>query len=258
MSALRTEEVLDVQHWSDGYFSLKTTRDPGFRFESGHFVMLGLEIDGRPLMRAYSIVSPHWAEHLEFLSVIVENGPLTSRLKDIKPGDKVILSAKPVGTLVMHDLNPGKNLFLFSTGTGLAPFMSIIHDPEAYERFEKIVLVHSVRRVADLAYHDYLVNELPNHEFLGEEARAKLVYYPTVTREPFRNQGRITTLIDNNKLTDDIGLPPLNPETDRAMICGSMELIKTIEGQLDARGFHLSPSHGHPGDYVIERAFVER
>lgn len=258
MSALRTEEVLEVQHWSDGYFSLKTTRDPGFRFESGHFVMLGLEIDGRPLMRAYSIVSPHWAEHLEFLSVIVENGPLTSRLKDIKPGDKVILSAKPVGTLVMHDLTPGKNLFLFSTGTGLAPFMSIIHDPEAYERFEKIILVHSTRRVADLAYHDYLVNDLPHHEFLGDEARAKLVYYPTVTREPFRNTGRITTLIETDKLTADIGLPPLDPETDRAMICGSIEMIKSIEELLDARGFQLSPSHGHPGDYVIERAFVER
>jgi len=258
MSALRTETVLEVHHWSDGYFSLKTTRDPGFRFESGHFVMLGIEVDGRPLMRAYSIVSPTWEEHLEFLSVIVEEGPLTSRLCHIKPGDSVILSAKPTGTLVIHDLNPGKHLYLFGTGTGLAPFMSIVRDPEAYERFEKIVLVQSVRRVADLAYHDYLTNELPNHEFLGEEVRAKLIYYPTVTREPFRNTGRITTLIENGQLCRDIGLPPLNPETDRAMICGSMTMIREIEGLLDGRGFQISPSHGHPGDYVIERAFVER
>ncbi len=258
MSALRTEKVLDVHHWSDGYFSIKTTRDPGFRFENGQFVMLGIPVDGRPLMRAYSIVSPNWEEHLEFLSVIVADGALTSRLKDIKVGDEVMLSAKPVGTLVIHDLNPGKNLFLFSTGTGLAPFMSIVRDPEAYERFDKIVLVHSVRGVADLAYDDYLTNELPNHEFLGDDVRAKLIYYPTVTREPFRNQGRITTLIESNKLTDDIGLPPLNPETDRAMICGSMSMLRQLEEMLDARGFQQSPSHGHPGDYVIERAFVER
>lgn len=258
MSALRTEKVLEVHHWSDGYFSIKTTRDPGFRFENGQFVMLGIPVDGRPLLRAYSIVSPNWEEHLEFLSVIVADGALTSRLKDIQVGDEVTLSAKPVGTLVLHDLNPGKNLFLFSTGTGLAPFMSIVRDPEAYERFEKIILVHSVRGVQDLAYDDYLTNELPNHEFLGEDVRAKLIYYPTVTREPFRNQGRITTLIESNKLTDDIGLPPLNPETDRAMICGSMSMLRQLEEMLDARGFVQSPSHGHPGDYVIERAFVER
>ena len=258
MSALRTEKVLEVHHWSDGYFSIKTTRDPGFRFENGQFVMLGIPVDGRPLLRAYSIVSPNWEEHLEFLSVIVADGALTSRLKDIQVGDEVTLSAKPVGTLVLHDLNPGKNLFLFSTGTGLAPFMSIVRDPEAYERFEKIILVHSVRGVKDLAYDDYLTNELPNHEFLGEDVRAKLIYYPTVTREPFRNQGRITTLIESNKLTDDIGLPPLNPETDRAMICGSMSMLRQLEEMLDARGFVQSPSHGHPGDYVIERAFVER
>jgi ferredoxin--NADP+ reductase len=258
MSALRTEEVLAVQHWSEGYFSLKTTRDPSFRFESGHFVMLGIEVDGRPLTRAYSIVSPNWADYLEFLSVIVPDGPLTSRLKDIKVGDKVLLSAKPVGTLVLHDLNPGKNLFLFSTGTGLAPFMSIVHDPEVYELFEKVVLVHSVRRVVDLAYHDYLTNDLPNHEFLGEEVRQKLVYYPTVTREPFRNTGRITTLLESNKLTSDVGLPPINPTTDRAMICGSMTMLKSISEILDDRGFQVSPSHGQPGDYVIERAFVER
>ena len=258
MSALRTEKVLEVHHWSDGYFSIKTTRDPGFRFENGQFVMLGIPVDGRPLLRAYSIVSPNWEEHLEFLSVIVADGALTSRLKDIKVGDEVTLSAKPVGTLVLHDLNPGKNLFLFSTGTGLAPFMSIVRDPEAYERFEKIILVHSVRGVGDLAYDDYLTNELPNHEFLGDDVRAKLIYYPTVTREPFRNQGRITTLIESNKLTEDVGLPPLNPETDRAMICGSMSMLRQLEEMLDTRGFQQSPSHGHPGDYVIERAFVER
>lgn len=258
MSALRQETVLSVQHWSDGYFSLKTTRDPGFRFESGHFVMLGLPVDGRPLMRAYSIVSPHYEDHLEFLSVIVENGPLTSRLKDVQPGDEITLSSKPVGTLMLHDLNPGEKLYLFSTGTGLAPFMSIVRDPEVYDRFDKIVLIHSVRRVADLAYREYLENELPDHELLGEEVRAKLIYYPTVTREPFRNQGRIPALIESGKLFDDIGLPPLDPARDRAMICGSVAMLKSISAQLDERGFEVSHSHGHPGDYVFERAFVER
>ncbi|MCQ4273131.1 ferredoxin--NADP reductase [Pseudomonas kuykendallii] len=258
MAAIGTESVLSVHHWNDSLFSFKTTRDPALRFENGHFVMIGLGVEGRPLMRAYSIVSANHDEHLEFLSIKVPDGPLTSRLQHLKEGDPIFISRKPVGTLVMHDLRPGRNLFLFGSGTGLAPFMSIIRDPEAYERFERIVLVHSVRTISELAYHDYISHELPEHEFLGEEVRAKLVYYPTVTREAFRNQGRITTLIDNGKLCDDIGLPPLNPQSDRVMLCGSPAMLDELTRMLDARGFEASPQQGEPGDYVIERAFVEK
>ena len=258
MAAIGTESVLSVHHWNDSLFSFKTTRDPALRFENGHFVMIGLGVEGRPLMRAYSIVSANHDEHLEFLSIKVPDGPLTSRLQHLKEGDPIFISRKPVGTLVMHDLRPGRNLFLFGSGTGLAPFMSIIRNPEAYERFERIVLVHSVRTISELAYHDYISHELPEHEFLGEEVRAKLVYYPTVTREAFRNQGRITTLIDNGKLCDDIGLPPLNPQSDRVMLCGSPAMLDELTRMLDARGFEASLQQGEPGDYVIERAFVEK
>lgn len=258
MSALGTESVLSVHHWNDTLFSFRTTRDPALRFENGHFVMIGLEVGSRPLMRAYSIVSANHDEHLEFLSIKVPDGPLTSRLQHLKVGDSLIVSRKPVGTLVMHDLRPGKHLYLFGTGTGLAPFMSIVRDPEAYARFEKIVLVHCVREVSELAYHDYLTHELPEHEFLGEEVRAKLLYYPTVTREAFRHTGRISTLIETGKLTDDLGLPRLNPDTDRVMLCGSPAMLDTLTAQLDGLGFQPSPSQGVPGDYVIERAFVEK
>lgn len=258
MAALRSEEVLSVNHWNDKLFSFTTTRDPGFRFESGHFVMVGMEVDGRPLMRAYSIASPHYDETLEFLSVKIANGPLTSRLQHVQPGMKLLVSSKPVGTLVLSDLKPGKTLYLFATGTGLAPFLSIIRDPETYERFEKVVLVHGVRMISDLAYADYITHDLPKHEYLGEEITAKLIYYPVVTREPFRNQGRITEIIESGRLFTDIGLPPLDPATDRAMICGGPSMLADIAAMLDARGFAVSPSHGVPGDYVIERAFVER
>lgn len=258
MAALRSEEVLSVNHWNDKLFSFTTTRDAGFRFGSGHFVMVGMEVEGRPLMRAFSIASPHYEDRLEFLSVKVANGPLTSRLQHVEPGMKLLVSAKPVGTLVLHDLRPGKTLYLFATGTGLAPFLSIIRDPETYARFEKVVLVHGVRRISDLAYSDYITHELPKHEHLGEEVASQLIYYPAVTREPFRNQGRITALAASGKLFADIGLPPLDPATDRAMICGGPAMLTDIAAMLDARGFEVSPSSGHPGDYVIERAFAEK
>ncbi|RFA26549.1 ferredoxin--NADP(+) reductase [Alkalilimnicola ehrlichii] len=258
MASVNQEEVLSVHHWNDTLFSFRTTRDPSLRFENGHFVMIGLEVEGKPLMRAYSIVSANHEEYLEFLSIKVPDGPLTSRLQHLKEGDNLLVSRKPVGTLVLGDLLPGKNLFLFGTGTGLAPFMSIIKDPEAYERFDKIILVHGVRFVSELAYHDYIQYELPEHEYLGDEIREKLVYYPTVTREEFRNQGRITTLIEQNKLTDDLGLPPLNPEHDRAMLCGSPSMLKDVTAMLDERGFEASKHQGHAGHYVIERAFVEK
>ncbi|MEH6669567.1 ferredoxin--NADP reductase [Halopseudomonas sp.] len=258
MAAMGTESVLSVHHWNDTLFSFKTTRDQSLRFENGHFVMIGLPIGGKPLMRAYSIVSANHDEYLEFLSIKVPDGPLTSHLQHLKEGDALFISRKPVGTLVIHDLHPGKNLFLFGTGTGLAPFMSIIRDPETYERFEKVVLVHCVRQVSELAYHDYLTQQLPEHEFLGEEVREKLIYYPTVTREPFRNQGRITTLIESGKLASDIGLPPVNAGTDRVMMCGSPAMLEELTGMLDRMGFSASPQQGEPGDYVIERAFVEK
>jgi ferredoxin--NADP+ reductase len=256
--AFNEEEILEVNHWNDTLFSFKTTRSDSLRFENGHFVMIGLKVDGKPLMRAYSIASPNYEEQLEFLSIKVPDGPLTSRLQHLKPGDKLLVSKKPVGTLVIDDLTPAKNLFLLATGTGLAPFMSIIRDFETYERFDKVILCHGVRYVSELAYHDYILNELPKHEYLGEMISEKLVYYPTVTREPFKNQGRITHLIENGKLAQDLGMPQLNPETDRAMVCGSQVMNEDTCKILDDLGFRVSESTGDAADYVLERAFVER
>lgn len=258
MSKLATERVLSVHHWTDSLFSFRTTRDPGLRFENGQFVMIGLELGGRPLLRAYSIASPNYEEHLEFFSIKVPNGPLTSRLQHLKPDDELLVSRKPTGTLVIHDLLPGRHLYLLSTGTGLAPFLSVIQDIEAYDRFDKIVLVHGVRHVNELAYADFIEQQLPDNEFFGDEVRQKLIYYPTVTREPFRNQGRLTDLINSGKLFDDIGLPPLNAAHDRVMICGSPQMLADTAALLDARGFKVSSRIGEPGDYVIERAFVEK
>jgi ferredoxin--NADP+ reductase len=258
MTTIATERVLSVHHWNDTLFSFKTTRDRSLRFRNGHFVMIGLEVEGRPLMRAYSIASANYEEHLEFLSIKVQDGPLTSRLQHLKVGDPILVSRKPTGTLVLDDLLPGKNLYLLGTGTGLAPFLSIIKDPEAYARFEKVVLVHGVRQVSELAYSDFISKELPRNEFFGDEVREKLIYYPTVTREPFRNRGRLTDLIESGKLFEDIGLPPLDVLTDRVMVCGSPSMLQDTCALLDARGFMVSPRVGEPGHYVIERAFVER
>ncbi len=258
MVALATERVLDVRHWNDSLFSFRTTRDASLRFENGHFVMLGLPVNGKPLLRAYSIASANYEDHLEFFSIKVAGGPLTSRLQHLKPGDDIIISRKPVGTLVLHDLLPGKRLYLLSTGTGLAPFLSIIRDPQTYERFDKVVLVHGVRQVSDLAYHDYLTHELPQHALLGQVIRDKLVYYPTATREPFRYNGRLTELINSGKLFSDVGLPSFTPDDDRAMLCGSPSMLIDTRALLDARGFTASPHIGTPGHYVFERAFVER
>ncbi|MGL4574364.1 MAG: ferredoxin--NADP reductase [Burkholderiaceae bacterium] len=258
MAALYTEKVTKVHHWNDTLFSFSTTRDPALRFANGHFVMLGLPVDGKPLLRAYSIASANYEEELEFLSIKVQDGPLTSRLQHLKVGDEILIGKKPVGTLVIDDLLPGKHLYLFGTGTGLAPFMSIIKDPETYERFEKVVLVHGVRLVSELAYQDYIEKELPVHEYFGDMVRGKLIYYPTVTREPYRNRGRLTDLVDSGKLFEDIGLPSLDPARDRAMICGSPSMLADTSAMLDKRGFKISPSQGVPGDYVIERAFVEK
>jgi ferredoxin--NADP+ reductase len=256
MSAFLEEKVLSVHHWTDRLFSFTTTRDPALRFSNGHFTMIGLRVDGKPLLRAYSVVSANYEEHLEFLSIKVQDGPLTSRLQHIQVGDTLIVGRKPTGTLVVDYLLPGKRLYLFGTGTGLAPFLSIVRDPETYDKFEQVVLVHGVREVAELAYRDYLTKELPQHEFLGELVRDKLRYYPTVTREAFEHQGRITELIDNGRMAADLGLPALDPAHDRAMLCGSPAMLKDLKALLEARGFKEGNTTT-PGDFVVERAFVE-
>ncbi|NDY91671.1 ferredoxin--NADP reductase [Ideonella livida] len=255
MSAFHEERVLSVHHWTDRLFSFTTTRDAGLRFSNGHFTMIGLRVDGKPLLRAYSIVSPNYEETLEFLSIKVQDGPLTSRLQHIQVGDSVIVGKKPTGTLLIDYLVPGKRLYLLSTGTGMAPFLSIIRDPETYEKFEEVILVHGVREVKELAYHDYLTQELPQHEFLGEMVSKQLKYYPTVTREPFKNQGRVTDLIENGKLFADLGVPALNREEDRVMICGSSAMLRDLKEMMEARGL-AEGNTTTPGDFVIERAFV--
>jgi ferredoxin/flavodoxin---NADP+ reductase len=258
MATIGTEKVLTVHHWNETVFSFTTTRDQSLRFENGHFIMLGLQVDGKPLMRAYSIASANYEEELEFLSIKVQNGPLTSRLQHLQVGDTVLVSKKPVGTLVISDLLPGKNLYLFGTGTGLAPFMSIIKDPETYDRFERVILAHGVRFISELAYSEFIENTLPSNEYFGDVVREKLIYYPTVTRETFRNEGRLTELIDTGKMALDLDLPELDPDTDRVMLCGSPSMLADTCKRLDARGFIASPQTGHAGHYVIERAFVEK
>ncbi|WP_376695946.1 ferredoxin--NADP reductase [Wenzhouxiangella sp. EGI_FJ10305] len=256
MDKFRRERVLSVHHWNDGLFSFRTTRDPGLRFESGQFIMIGLEVDGKPLMRAYSFASASWEEELEFFSIKVPDGPLTSRLQNLEVGDEILLSKKPTGTLLISDLHPGKRLYLLSTGTGLAPFLSIIKDPETYERFDSVIVAHGVRNIEDLAYRETISDELPNHELLGETIRGHLLYYPAVTREPFVHNGRLTHLLESGQLTEDLNLPPLDPKYDRVMLCGSMAMLKDFRELLDKRGFEASPSIGQAGDYVFERAFV--
>jgi len=258
MSAFLEETVLSVHHWTDRLFSFKTTRDETLRFSNGHFTMIGLRLEGgKPLLRAYSIVSANYEDHLEFLSIKVQDGPLTSRLQHIQVGDKIVVGKKPTGTLLIDYLLPGKNLYLFGTGTGVAPFLSIVRDPETYERFEKVILVHGVRQVAELAYHDYLSQELPAHEFLGEMVSAQMLYYPTVTREPFRTQGRIPELIESGKMQADLGLPSFDLAHDRAMLCGSPAMLRQLKELLEARGF-MEGNTTKPGDFVVERAFVEQ
>ncbi|MDQ0471219.1 ferredoxin--NADP reductase [Labrys wisconsinensis] len=257
MSNFFEERVLSVRHWTDTLFSFTTTRDPGFRFENGQFTMIGLPVDGRPLLRAYSVASANHEDTLEFFSIKVPNGPLTSRLQHLKEGDPIIVGRKATGTLLLDNLLPGKHLYLLGTGTGLAPFLSLVKDPGAYDRFEKIVLIHGVRQVAELAYGERITRELPEHEFLGEAVREKLIYYPTVTREAFRNTGRITDLITTQKLFEDIDLPPLGKEDDRVMICGSPDMLRDIKTLLEENGF-AEGNHGQPGHFVIEKAFAER
>lgn len=257
MSNLNRETVTGVHHWTNDLFSFTTTRDPSFRFRNGHFTMLGLEADGKPLLRAYSIASANYENELEFFSIKVANGPLTSRLQHLKVGDEVLVGRKPTGTLTVDHLLPGRNLYLLSTGTGLAPFLSVIKDPEVYDSFDRVILVHGCRYVEELAYQEVIREHLPNNEYFGELAAQKLVYYPTVTREKFRNMGRITDLMNSGKLFEDIGLPPPNLDDDRFMLCGSPAMLKETCKLLNDAGFHETRA-GELGHYVIERAFVEK
>jgi ferredoxin--NADP+ reductase len=257
MSALNREQVLSVRHWTDTLFSFTTTRDPGFRFQSGQFAMMGLEVEGRPLLRAYSMASAHYEENLEFFSIKVADGPLTSRLQKIREGDIILVGRKATGTLIVDNLLPGPRLLLLSTGTGLAPFVSLIKDPDVYERYESIVLVHGCRQISELAYGETVVDRLRTDEVFGEMLDGKLHYYPTVTREPFRNRGRITDLISSGKLFDDIGQDRLSVETDRVMLCGSPAMLEDLRVMFESEGFSEG-NHSEPGHFVVEKAFVER
>ena len=257
MSAFLEERVLTVHHWTDRLFSFTTTRDTALRFSNGHFTMIGLRINDKPLLRAYSVVSPNYEDHLEFLSIKVPDGPLTSRLQHIKVGDTIVVGKKPTGTLLIDYLLPAKRLYMLGTGTGVAPFLSVMRDPETYEKFDEVILVHGVREVKELAYYDYITEELPNHELLGEMVTKQFKYYPTVTREPFKHQGRVTTVIENGQMASDLGLPALNPAEDRVMICGSPEMLRDLKNMMEERGFKEGNTT-KPGDFVIERAFAEQ
>jgi ferredoxin--NADP+ reductase len=257
MTEMHKETVIDVHHWSDTLFTIKTTRDRSLRFRNGEFAMIGMEVEGRPLMRAYSMASANYEDHLEFYSIKVQEGALTSRLQHIVAGDEILVSKKPTGTLLWDRLLPGKRLYLLSTGTGLAPFLSIIKDPEIYENFEKVILVHGCRYINELTYQRLITHELKHNEYFGDSVREKLIYYPAVTREPFKNYGRINSLMQSGKLMQDVGMPALNPADDRFMLCGSPSMLKSLTAILDEQGFRETRKEDLR-EYVIERAFVEK
>lgn len=251
------ERVTGVRHWTDKLFTIRTTRDPSFRFESGQFAMIGLMVDGKPLLRAYSMASAAYDEHLEFFSIKVPDGPLTSRLQHIEVGDELLVGRKATGTLLLGNLRPGKRIYLLSTGTGFAPFASLIQDPAIYEQFDQVVLVHGCRMRAELEYGTRVVMKVRESEFLGDVAREKLLYYTTVTREPYYRTGRITDLMAAGALPDALGLPRLDASDDRVMICGNPDMLQSLRLMLEADGFEEGNSSA-PGAFVIERAFVER
>lgn len=257
MTEIHKETVIDVHHWSDTLFTIKSTRNRALRFRNGEFAMMGIEVEGKPLLRAYSMASANYEDHLEFYSIKVQQGALTSRLQHIIAGDEILVSKKPTGTLLWDRLRPGRHLYLLSTGTGLAPFLSIIKDPEVYENFEKVVLVHGCRYINELTYQRLITHELKHNEYFGDSVKEKLIYYPAVTREPYKNYGRITNLLQTGKLIDDIGTPALDPEDDRFMLCGSPGMLKSLTEILDQRGFRETRK-SDLGEYVIERAFVEK
>ncbi len=256
--AFHALEVLWVRHWTDQLFSFAIRRPDDFRFRSGEFVMIGLPgpDGGKPVLRAYSIAGPAWAEELEFFSIKVADGPLTSRLQGVQPGDTVLMGRKPTGTLVLDALTGGERLWLIGTGTGLAPWLSVARDPETYSRFGQVIVCHTVRNVADLAYRDFFSRGIHDDPLIGDEAKTQLTYYPTVTREKFETPGRITDRIRSGDLFADLGLPiGFSPNSDRVMLCGSMAMIKETGELLETYGLKEG-SNAEPGDYVLERAFV--
>jgi ferredoxin--NADP+ reductase len=254
---LRRERVLEIRHYTDKLFSFRTTRAPSFRFQSGQFAMIGLETETRPLLRAYSMTSAIYDDHLEFFSIKVPNGPLTSRLQHIRVGDEIVVNGKPTGTLLTSNLRPGKRLWLFATGTGFAPFASILRDPETYENFDLVIAVEGCRQAAELEFATNVVTEVRQHEYLGEVAAEKLRYYATVTREPYHHQGRIPDLINSGKLTGDLSIAPFGSEEERVMMCGNPQMLADLKALLVGRGLTEGNS-GTPGEFVIEKAFVEK
>lgn len=254
---LRTERVLEIQHYTDKLFRFRATRSPAFRFESGQFTMIGLEIAGRPLLRAYSMASATYDEHLEFFSIKVPDGPLTSRLQHIRAGDEILVSAKATGTLLLDNLLPGRRLHLLATGTGFAPFASLLRDPATYERFETVVAVEGCRETAELSFATETIVDVRTSELVGELARDRLRFIATVTREPYHRTGRITDLVASGALGRELGLPGLDPAADRVMICGNPAMLHEIKQRLEGEGF-VEGSSGEPGHFVIERAFVDR
>jgi ferredoxin--NADP+ reductase len=250
------QTVTQVTHWTDRLFSFRVTRPRTLRFRSGEFVMIGLLDDrGKPLLRAYSIASPSWDEELEFYSIKVPDGPLTSRLQHIRLGDEIILRPKPVGTLVLDALLPGRRLWFLATGTGIAPFASLMRDPEVYEKFDRVIMMHTCREVAELEYGRQLVENLKSDELVGELASEKLVYYPTTTREPFPHMGRVTDNLSSGKVFADLGLPPMDPSTDRAMVCGSLAFNIDVKAILEGFGLREG-ANSEPREFVVEKAFV--
>ena len=251
-----TVKITHVEHYTDSYFRLRVARPEGLRFVSGQFIMMGLQLEDRHIMRAYSIASAYWDEEIEFYSIIIEDGDLTSRLRHVKVGDDIIMSARPVGTLTLRGLKPnGKRLFMLSTGTGIAPFASLIRDDEIYDKYEEVYLTHTCRQVNDLTYGIDRIAEAKACPLVGEEATAKLVHYGSVTREPYKYEGRITNLIENGKFFQDLGIPEFDRETDRIMICGSLEMLHDLQKLLDVIGFDRG-SNTRPGEYVWEQAFT--
>jgi len=252
---VHAETVVSVRHYTDRLFSFRVTRPQSFRFRSGEFVMIGLPNAEKPVFRAYSIASPAWDEEIEFFSIKVPDGPLTSHLQKIQPGDTVLLRQKSTGTLVIDALTPGKRLFMISTGTGIAPFASLVRDPDTYEKFDEIIITHTCRDHAELAYGVELVDNLAADPLIGELTHGRVTLYSTTTREITPRMGRITRLIENGRFYEDLGIAPLSPETDRVMICGSMHMLKDVKDLVEGLGFKEG-SLSHPADFVVERAFV--
>jgi ferredoxin/flavodoxin---NADP+ reductase len=252
---LTAELVLSIEHYTDRLFRFRITRPAAFRFRAGEFVLIGLRTEDRPLLRAYSIASPPWDDTLEFYSIIAPNGPLTSRLCHIKPGDEVLLARKPTGTLVLDALTSASRLFLLSTGTGFAPFASLLREPEIYTKFQKIIVTHTCRERAELRYSEDIVNALPEDPLVGEAAALHVIRYATCTRTSCHRSGRVTDLIRSDKMFSDLGIAPLNPATDRVMVCGSLPFIHDMQAILNAKHF-IEGSNAAPADFVVEKAFV--